>query len=151
MSSGSIRCHGLFWSNSKGTYFWCVNERAAYWIGLSDYDLDTARAMLSTKRFLYVGFMCHQCIEKAIKAYHSEKLTQPPTYTHSLSSLARNAGLIDAMSTAQLELIDVLEPLNIEARYPSYKEKLLRSLSAERCSGLIGQTIELQKWIKERL
>ncbi|WP_330636719.1 HEPN domain-containing protein [Acutalibacter sp.] len=27
-----------------------------------------AKAMLETKRFLYVGFMCHQTIEKGLKA-----------------------------------------------------------------------------------
>ena len=39
-------------------------DKVAYWIELSDYDLETAKAMLDTKRFLYVGFMCHQVIEK---------------------------------------------------------------------------------------
>jgi HEPN domain-containing protein len=40
-----------------------------YWIDISDYDLETAEAMLQSKRYLYVGFMCHQTIEKAFKAY----------------------------------------------------------------------------------
>jgi hypothetical protein len=30
-----------------------------YWVELSHYDLETAQAMLDTKRYLYVGFMCH--------------------------------------------------------------------------------------------
>ena len=34
-------------------------DKVRYWIELSDYDLDTAQAMLETSRFLYVGFMCH--------------------------------------------------------------------------------------------
>jgi hypothetical protein len=51
----------------------------------------------------------------------------------------------------QKEFIDQVEPLNIEARYPSHKEKLLRSLSESKCREIISQTKELQKWIKERL
>lgn len=55
------------------------------------------------------------------------------------------------MSEEQLDFIDELEPLNIEARYPSYKERLLNSLTADRCKELIKQTDELRIWIKSRL
>lgn len=44
-------------------------DKINYWIELADYDLKTAKAMLDTKRFLYVGFMCHQVIEKTLKGY----------------------------------------------------------------------------------
>ncbi len=44
-----------------------MNDRIKYWLELSDYDIETANAMLSSKRFLYVGFMCHQTIEKVLK------------------------------------------------------------------------------------
>jgi len=39
-----------------------TEEQITYWIELSDYDLETASAMLQTQRYLYVGFMCHQVI-----------------------------------------------------------------------------------------
>ncbi len=55
---------------------------------MSDYDFDTANAMFDTKRYLYVGFMCHQVIEKALKAYWSNVLDEPPLKIHSLSRLA---------------------------------------------------------------
>ena len=42
-------------------------DKAAYWFDGADYDLQTAQAMLETRRLLYVGFMCHQTIEKALK------------------------------------------------------------------------------------
>jgi HEPN domain-containing protein len=46
-----------------------MESKIKYWIDISDYDLETAEAMLQSKRYLYVGFMCHQTIEKAFKAY----------------------------------------------------------------------------------
>ena len=46
----------------------------------------TAQAMLETKRFLYVGFMCHQVIEKMLKAYWSNVLEEPALKIHSLSN-----------------------------------------------------------------
>lgn len=65
-----------------------MNDRAKYWIEMAEYDLDTARAMLDTRRYLYVGFMCHQTIEKTLKAYWSEKLVEPPLKIHTLLKLA---------------------------------------------------------------
>ena len=47
-----------------------MNEKSTYWIDIADYDLETAKAMLVSKRYLYDGFMCHQAIEKTIKAYY---------------------------------------------------------------------------------
>ena len=128
-----------------------MNDKVTYWIEMSDYDFDTAKAMLETKRYLYVAFMCHQTIEKILKAYWSNVLEEPPLKIHSLSRLAEKSGLDKDMSEEQTDFIDELEPLNIEARYPSYKERLMRSLSHNRCKELIEQTDKLRTWIKSKL
>jgi len=128
-----------------------MNEKVTYWVEMADYDFDTANAMLETKRYLYVGFMCHQVIEKILKAYWSNILDEPPLKIHSLSRLAEQTGLDKDMTEEQLDFIDALEPLNIEARYPSYKERLMKSLNVERCKQLLKQTNELRVWIKSRL
>jgi len=65
--------------------------RAQYWTELAEYDLETARAMLETKRFLYVGFMCHQAVEKILKAYLAKHYNEHPPRTHNLRMLARKA------------------------------------------------------------
>ncbi len=128
-----------------------MNDNVTYWTELSDYDFETAKAMLETKRYLYVGFMCHQVIEKILKAYWSKVLEEPPLKIHSLSRLADKTELDKLMTEEQLDFIDELEPLNIEARYPSYKERLSKSLNAERCNDLIKQTDNLRIWIKNKL
>lgn len=128
-----------------------MNTKVQYWIDMSDYDFDTAKAMLDTKRYLYVGFMCHQVIEKILKAYWCNLSDDPPIKTHSLSRLAEKVGLDKVLSDEQLDFIDNLEPLNIEARYPSYKERLMRSLNADKCLELLNQTDNLRKWIKSKL
>ncbi len=128
-----------------------MKTKTCYWSELSDYDMDTAQAMLDTKRYLYVGFMCHQTIEKILKAYWTEFSDQEVPYTHNLTRLADQAGLSLHLTEEQFSLIDTLEPLNIEARYPSYKERLLKSLTKARCKELVAQTKELQKWIKQKL
>lgn len=128
-----------------------MDDKTKYWIDMAEYDFETAKAMLETKRYLYVGFMCHQVIEKMLKAYWSKVTTDPPLKIHALSRLAEKTGIDKDMSEEQLDLIDALEPLNIEARYPSYKERLMKSLNADRCKKLIEQTNELRIWIRSRL
>ncbi|MFO7761664.1 MAG: HEPN domain-containing protein [Thermodesulfobacteriota bacterium] len=43
-----------------------MSENIKYWIEMSDYDLQSAEAMLESGRYLYVGFMAHQSIEKIL-------------------------------------------------------------------------------------
>lgn len=118
---------------------------------MSDYDLETAEAMLDSKRFLYVGFMCHQSIEKVFKAYFARLKSDVVPYSHNLSYLAKNGGFYELFSEVQKDFIDQLEPLNIEARYPSHKERLLKSLTVSKCLDIIDNTKKMQAWIKEKL
>ena len=127
------------------------SERASYWIDLAEYDLKTAEAMLETDRLLYVGFMCHQTIEKILKAYYVNKIEDKPPYTHNLSLLATHSKIYNELSEEQKDLLDILDPLNIEARYPTNKEKILKSLNHEKCKDLIAGTRGLKEWIKNQL
>ena len=112
-----------------------TNEKVEYWLKLADYDIETARAMLNSGRFLYVGFMCHQTIEKALKAVISRdcKEGEIPPKIHNLSKLAVRASLFDLMSEEQQDFIDELNTLNIESRYPEYKDEIAAGLTKEIC------------------
>ena len=126
-------------------------EKIKYWLEIAEYDFDTAKAMLLSKRFLYVGFMCHQTIEKVLKAYFTSKYEEVPPFTHNLKHLADKAGIYNLMTEEQIDIIDILLPLNIEARYPTYKEQLLKSLSYSKCEEILNQTNELKQWIEKQL
>lgn len=126
-------------------------DKVKYWLDIANYDLDTAEAMLQTKRWLYVGFMCHQVIEKTIKAYWHSKREDEPPYIHNLKRLAQGCGLYTSLTEEQKSFIDNLTPLNIEARYPSYKDELAKVLDEKTCNDIISTTKALQSWIKEKL
>ena len=128
-----------------------MEDKVKYWLELSEYDLETALAMLNSKRYLYVGFMCHQTIEKIFKAYYTFLKSETAPYSHSLSYLAKKGEFYAEFTEVQKDFIDHIEPLNIEARYPSQKERLLSSLTHEKCLEIIEKTKELQQWIKEKL
>jgi HEPN domain-containing protein len=128
-----------------------IEDKIQYWIHLSDEDIKTAKVMLRGGRRLYVGFMCHQVIEKIFKAAYVKIHEDSPPYTHKLSLLATQAGFMDRLTEEQLSFIMKLEPLNIEARYPDYKSDLEKQLTRSVCTVLLEQTIELQQWTKEQL
>ena len=130
-----------------------MNERVQYWLNMVEYDIETAKAMLRTGRYLYVGFMCHQVMEKALKAVIARdcKDDEIPPKIHDLSKLAVQAKIFDLMSEEQQDFIDDLNPLNIEARYSEYKDEIAAGLTEKSCGVLIKGTEGLLCWIKEQL
>ena len=42
-------------------------DKTAYWLDLCNYDLETAKAMQKTKRFLYVGLCVIKSPKKVLK------------------------------------------------------------------------------------
>lgn len=128
-----------------------MNSKSQYWIDTAQYDIDTAKAMLETKRYLYVGFMCHQTIEKALKAIISKDEAATPPKIHHLPKLATIAAIFDLMAEEQQDFLHELNPLNIESRYPSYKEDVTTTLNDEVCKGIIRRTEVLLCWIEQQL
>jgi len=130
-----------------------MNEKIEYWLDLAEYDMETAKAMLQTGRYLYVGFMCHQVIEKALKAVIARDCAEDeiPPKIHDLPRLAKIAGLLGKVSEEQHDFIDKLTPLNIESRYPEYKNKIFSTLSEKVCDNVLAETERLLCWIKQQL
>lgn len=128
-----------------------VYAKREYWIESAEYDLQTAKAMLETKRYLYVGFMCHQTIEKALKGvFVSRHPDEDLPYIHKLIRLSNLCDLTEELNEEQLSLLDTLNPLNIEARYPLHKSLLFQSLTQERCEQMIRETEALLLWLKTK-
>ena len=75
-----------------------MDDKTRYWIDISAYDYETAKSMLEAGRYLYVGFMCHQAIEKILKAYWQKTREQVPPRTHNLLYLVTETGLKSLLS-----------------------------------------------------
>lgn len=127
-----------------------MNEKVKYWLDLAEYDIETAKAMLDTKRYLYVGFMCHQTIEKGLKAVIAKTGDFPPKI-HNLIELSKKASLYDNLTDKQKDFVIDLNPLNIESRYPSYVEKISAILTETKCNEILSKTKELLQWIETKL
>ena len=126
-------------------------EKVTYWIELSDNDLNVAEDLFSLKHYLYSGFMCHQVVEKFFKGYYVKLKEDTPPFIHDLPRIAQKGNFYELFSEHQQLFINALNPLNIEARYPEYKNKMAKILTQNYCKYIIEQTKELHQWTKEQI
>ncbi|MGB9588690.1 MAG: HEPN domain-containing protein [Armatimonadota bacterium] len=84
--------------NSKTVQLW--HDRVLY-------DMDTAKAMLQTRRFFYAVFMCQQAVEKCFKALlaHQNREIIP---IQNLRRLAELADVIRDLDESTLRRMDFL-------------------------------------------
>jgi HEPN domain-containing protein len=130
-----------------------VDDKAKTWLAIADDDLDTAKSLLNGKKYRYIGFMCQQAVEKALKAIIQVSCAEGeiPPKIHHLVRLANLAGVAKDLSDEQKNLIDNINPMSIEARYPEYKARVLDGITFEDCKRFVEQTEEFLCWIKKRL
>ena len=100
-----------------------MDKIVAHWVERAEYDLETAKAMLDTARYLYVAYMCQQAVEKLLKAImaYQGKENMP---VHNLIRLSEFAEIRDNLNSEQFKFLAELTPYCIEARYGDYKESL---------------------------
>ncbi len=126
-------------------------DKANKWLDIVAEDLVVAEDLYKLGHWLYSGFMCHQVIEKTLKAYWCGTRDDDPPYTHSHQRLATGSGIYEQMDDNQRDFLDTITNYNIEARYPEDKDALTRTLTPQVCRQIIIETKQLQQWIKDRL
>jgi len=126
-------------------------ERADKWLDIVAEDLSVAEDLYKTGHWLYVGFMCHQVIEKTLKAYWCVCRDDDPPYLHDHKKIAQGCGLYNKMSEEQKNFIALIRDMNIEARYQESKDAVVRSLNRENTAEILETTKQLYTWILEML
>ena len=127
------------------------DEDVLYWIEISEYGLKVAEGMLEKGYYIYVGFMCHQSIEKLLKAIYVKNNNKTPPYIHKLDRLIEEAGIRFQFTEKELSFVDELTPLNIQARYPVYKDSIYKLVSKNKADDILQKTKGLWKWLREKI
>lgn len=126
-----------------------IDKITKYWVNHATYDLETAKAMHKSRRYLYVTFMCQQAIEKLLKAIITTISLEPPPKMHNLVRLAEIAGISSKLSQNQVDLLASLTPFCIEARYADYQEKMAQLTNQKLAKEYLSKTKELFKCLKK--
>lgn len=122
-----------------------TQEIPEQWAEQGWYDLETARAMLRSERFLYVPFCCQQAIEKFLKGVIAKTTGEMPPRIHNLIQLAEKAGL--KPDAQQLSLMRELSDYYVQSRYPEEVQMPGAAAWQEIGSGMIRRTENLVQWL----
>ena len=126
--------------------FLTVRKDTTNWIALADYDIETARHMLKTGRYLYVVFLCHLSLEKILKAHVAEVTQSVPIKTHDLIYLVKASKL--ELPESYLDFVGKINTASIPTRYPDDLQRSLKEYPKSVAQDYLNQTREIIKWLK---
>jgi len=125
--------------------------RTHKWLDIVTEDLSVAELLFNNGHWLYTGFMCHQVIEKSLKAYWCACRDDDPPYLHDHRKIAIGCGLYTKMDDEQKDFLEGIKQMNIEARYQELKDSVARTLDRETTAMILETTKQLHAWILEKL
>ena len=117
------------------------------WVATAEYDLETARHMLATGRYLYVVFMCHLALEKLLKAHVTEVTASLPARTHDLIYLVKKAALTPPVE--HLEFIGRINNVSVPPRYPDDLRQAIKDFPESVASDYLDGTTQVFRWLRE--
>ncbi len=135
-------------------------EKYEYWLEAAQYDLESAKVMYSGGRYMYVAFMSQQAIEKLAKGIYTLYTDNEAPMIHNIWSifkqLKKEVKLEDLLEVKQFEsnlekyksFFAELLAYYISARYPSFKEKVSKSIDANRAKKVLNTTQEVFAWLE---
>jgi len=124
-----------------------MNKQTQNWLKMVNYDLVTAKNMLTTGRYLYVVFMCHLAIEKALKAIISEETNKIPPKTHDLIYLLSKGKL--ELSSDLVDFVGIMNNVSIVTRYPEDLRRLITSYPKKVAQNYLDITKKVVRCIKK--
>ena len=99
-------------------------DRAEKWLSIVAEDLSVAEDLYKTGHWLYVGFMCHQVVEKTLKCYWCVCRDDDPPYIHDHKKIAQGCGLYTKICHDIDKVSLYIEPILLESGEdsPIYRE-----------------------------
>lgn len=99
-----------------------ADEIIEEWFRQADYDFETAKDMFKRGRYIYCIFMCHLCLEKALKGALIKHKSETPPKSHNLIYLIEKTKL--KPDDTDYKFIFQLNDVSIPTRYPKTNARL---------------------------
>jgi len=126
-----------------------AQEKYEYWLDSAQYDMGTAEAMLVSKRWLYVVFMCQQAIEKLVKGLYNLYVDDNVPRTHNITFLfqAFENLLPEVVIEERYDLFARLRAFYLNGRYTDFKLKMSATVDEQEAVSIHEQTKEAFAWL----
>ena len=126
-----------------------VNKTMKYWFDSAEYDLDTGKSLLESKRFPYALFFAHLALEKILKAIVVKTTQEHAPFTHSLTFLASQAK-IEVQESILDKLAEYTE-FHLESRYPDEKKDFYKRCTEEFTRQKFFEMEAIYQWLIQKL
>lgn len=115
----------------------------------ASYDLNTAKAMFKSGRYVYVAFMCQQSLEKLAKGLYNYYVDNNVPRVHNISFvLDKVLGVLKVeIEDDKYQLFDKLAAYYLQGRYPSFKEEISNLIDKEEAKKILEKTKEVYQWM----
>jgi HEPN domain-containing protein len=126
-----------------------TDEKYEYWLDIAEYDLESANAMFTTGRWLYVVFMCQQAIEKLVKGLYIMYIDDNVPHIHDIGKIFSHFEnkLQVTVPKEKYDFFNVLSGYYLNNRYPEYTRKLSLQLNEAKAKEVLSQAKEEFKWL----
>jgi HEPN domain-containing protein len=128
-------------------------EKYKHWEEIAQYDLETAKVMFRSGRYLYVAFMCQQSLEKLVKGLHVLHKAKEASRTHNIHDVFRE--VFDSQHPKFMQKEQMYKPFFVELvsyyvadRYPSYKTKIAATIDEHKAQKILRKTEEVFIWLQ---
>ena len=125
------------------------NELVKYWLDSSDNDFSTMNDLFEKKDYHWSLFIGHLVVEKLLKAYYVQSISNHPPRIHNLLRLAEKSNLL--LSEKQKDFLTTVTAFNLRARYDDYKMEFYKTCTQEFTKEWIDEIKGFRKWIKNEL
>ncbi|MDL1971846.1 MAG: HEPN domain-containing protein [Deltaproteobacteria bacterium] len=126
-----------------------MKKEVKNWLDSAEYDLETAKYMFDTGRYIYTIFMCHLALEKVLKARIQEITGKTPAKSHNLRYLVKLSNL--KLPEDMFEFLSKLSNVSIPTRYPEDFRELMRAYNKEVAKRYLNRARGVFEWIKKSL
>ncbi|MFA5814769.1 MAG: HEPN domain-containing protein [Bacteroidales bacterium] len=126
-----------------------IRKQRDEWLRQSDYDLETAKVMYDTGRYIYCVFMCHLSLEKALKGIYLENTGEVAPKVHNLLYLIEKTGI--KLTDDWYQFLFQLNNASLPTRYPQSLENAIKEFGKTKTIDVLDKTTKIQTWIKSQL
>ncbi|MFW8600419.1 HEPN domain-containing protein [Desulfobacterota bacterium M19] len=124
-------------------------ELLKYWIDSSDNDFRAMIHLHEKGDYSWSLFIGHLVIEKLLKAWYVQNITNTPPFIHDLVRLAAKGKL--SVDENKKDLLDTISTFNLRARYDDYKKEFQQKCTSEFATKWVNIIKELREWTKSKL
>lgn len=133
--------------SKKISIFRLMKRKTRAWMEVAESDLSAAESLFRKGYYLHTVFLCHQSVEKFLKALVQERTNEIPKFTHDFALLMQQSKITFTANVE--ESILRLAPHYLGTRYPEEIAKFREYYDRAFARKCLEDTKRIVRWLRE--